>query len=55
MRLSSARRTSPDGLSVAEFDTYGATMRTLRGFISSYWQLVGTIDELMIPNPDVST
>ncbi|MFV2061928.1 MAG: transaldolase family protein [Chloroflexota bacterium] len=43
----------PDGLSVPEFDTYGATMRTLRGFIASYWQLVGTIDELMIPDPDV--
>ncbi len=43
----------PDGLSVDEFDTYGATMRTLRGFISSYWELVGTIDDLMIPNPDV--
>jgi len=42
----------PDGLSVDEFATYGATMRTLRGFISSYWELVGTIDELMIPNPD---
>ena len=43
----------PDGLAVAEFDTYGATMRTLRAFIASYWQLVGAVDELMIPNPDV--
>jgi transaldolase len=43
----------PDGLSVPEFDTYGATMRTLRAFVASYWELVGTIDELMIPNPDV--
>jgi transaldolase len=43
----------PDGLSVAEFDTYGATLRTLRSFIASYWELVGAIDELLIPDPDV--
>ncbi len=44
----------PDGLSIAEFDTYGATMRTLRAFVASYWELVGTIDELMVPDPDVA-
>jgi len=43
----------PDGLSPAEFDTYGATARTLRGFIGGYDQLVGIIRDLMIPNPDV--
>lgn len=43
----------PDGMSIPEFDTYGATMRTLRAFVSSYWGLVADIDELMIPNPDV--
>lgn len=43
----------PDGLSIAEFDGYGATQRTLRSFVASYWDLVGTIDDLMIPNPDV--
>jgi transaldolase len=42
----------PDGLSIPEFDGYGATMRTLRAFVASYWELVGTIDDLMIPNPD---
>jgi transaldolase len=45
----------PDGLSVPEFDAYGATMRTLRAFVASYWELVGTIDDLMIPNPDVKS
>jgi transaldolase len=45
----------PDGLSVEEFDTYGATLRTLRGFIASYWELVRTIDDLMFPNPDVKS
>ena len=45
----------PDGLSIPEFDTYGATMRTLRAFVASYWELVGTIDDLMIPDPDVKS
>lgn len=43
----------PDGLDVAGFDTYGATVRTLRAFIASYWDLVRTIDDLMLPDPDV--
>lgn len=43
----------PDGLTIPEFDTYGATMRTLRAFIASYWELVATIDDLLIPDPDV--
>jgi transaldolase len=43
----------PDGLDASEFESYGATRRTLRGFVASYWELVGTIDGLMIPNPDV--
>jgi transaldolase len=45
----------PDGLSIPEFETYGATMRTLRAFVASYWELVGTIDDIMIPNPDVKS
>ena len=47
------RAWEPDGLSVAEFDGYGATVRTLRGFIASYWSLVGAVDELLLPNPDI--
>jgi transaldolase len=43
----------PDGLAIEAFETYGATQRTLRSFIASYWELVGAIDELLIPNPDV--
>jgi len=43
-----------DGMTVAEFDTYGATVRTLRGFIASYHELIGVIREkFMLPNPDV--
>jgi len=42
-----------DGLAPSEFDLYGATARTLRGFIGGYDQLILIIRELMIPNPEV--
>ncbi|HLY14941.1 MAG TPA: transaldolase family protein [Candidatus Limnocylindrales bacterium] len=47
------RAYQPDGLTIEEFDAYGATVRTLRGFIGSYWDLVRTIDDVLLPNPDV--
>lgn len=44
-----------DGMSVPEFDTYGATVRTLRGFIASYHELTALIrEDFMLPNPDLS-
>jgi transaldolase len=43
----------PDGMRVEDFDTYGATVRTLRGFISSYHDLQAVVRDFMIPNPDV--
>lgn len=42
-----------DGLSIDEFDSYGATVRTLRGFIGSYHELVAIVRDFMLPNPDV--
>ncbi len=42
-----------DGLSIEEFDQYGASVRTLRGFIQSVHQLAGMIREFMLPNPDI--
>ncbi len=42
-----------DGLTQAEFDTYGATVRTLRSFISSTHELVSVIRDFMLPNPDM--
>ena len=42
-----------DGMSVDEFDDYGATGRTLRGFISSYHDLVAVVRDFMLPDPDV--
>ena len=46
------RAYEPDGLKIDEFDTYGATVRTLRSFISSYHDLTNLIRDFMIPNPD---
>ncbi len=43
-----------DGLTIDEFDGYGATVRTLRGFIASYHALTDLIrEEFILPNPDV--
>ncbi|MEQ8675246.1 MAG: transaldolase family protein [Aggregatilineales bacterium] len=44
-----------DGLAMSEFDSFGATVRTLRGFIASYHDLIALIREkFMLPNPDVT-
>jgi transaldolase len=42
-----------DGMTIKDFDTYGATVRTLRGFVGSYHEVQGVIREIMLPNPDV--
>jgi transaldolase len=42
-----------DGLSIDEFDGYGATRRTLRQFIGAYDDLVKIIRDIMIPDPDL--
>ncbi len=47
------RAYDPDGMTVAEFDGYGATVRTLRTFIAAVHDLMGVIREFMLPNPDV--
>ena len=42
-----------DGMTPSEFDTYGATVRTLRGFIASHHELIRVIrEDFMLPNPD---
>ena len=43
----------PDGMSIEEFDTYGATRRTLRGFIGGYDSVVEIVRDFMLPDPDV--
>lgn len=47
-----ARAYEPDGLSVEEFGSYGATVRTLRGFVSSYHDLQAAVRDIVLPNPD---
>jgi transaldolase len=41
------------GLTREEFDGYGATVRTLRGFIAAVHDLTGLVRDYMLPNPDV--
>ena len=41
------------GMTPAEFDTYGPTLRTLRQFIEGCHELSNLIRDFMIPNPDV--
>ena len=43
----------PDGLTPAEFDTFGPTVRTLRAFIGSYHELLHQVMDAMLQNPDV--
>ncbi|MGO8876626.1 MAG: transaldolase family protein [Acidimicrobiales bacterium] len=51
-RLPDFRRAyEPDGLGIAEFDGYGATVRTLRSFISAYHDLTGAIRDVVLPDP----
>jgi len=49
------RAYEPAGLSPAEFDSYGATVRTLRGFVKSYHDLQAAIRDIVLPDPDVLT
>ena len=42
----------PDGMTPEQFDSYGATVRTLRQFIGAYHDLQATIRDFVLPNPD---
>ena len=47
------RAYEPDGLGLAEFDTFGPTVRTLRTFIGSYHELLHQVSDALLPNPDL--
>jgi transaldolase len=49
------RAYDPDGMTIEEFDGFGATVRTLRTFISSWHEFVAVIRDFMLPNPDVKS
>lgn len=46
------RAYNADGLTPNEFDTFGATRRTLRQFIAACHDLESLVRDVMIPNPD---
>jgi transaldolase len=46
------RSYEPDGMTVAEFDSFGPTRRTLRSFIAAWYDFVSVIRDVMIPDPD---
>ncbi len=45
------RAYTENGLSLDEFDTYGATLRTLRQFLAAGAELNAVIRDVMVPNP----
>ena len=47
------RAYEPDGMMPAEFDAFGATARTLRGFIKAFHDVEGVVRDIVLPNPDV--
>ena len=46
------RAYDPEGMTLQDFDLFGATRRTLRSFIEGYHDLVGMIRNFIIENPD---
>jgi transaldolase len=48
------RAYNEDELSLAEFDTYGPTIRTLRQFLEATHELAVRVRDLLLPNPDGS-
>jgi transaldolase len=47
-----ARSYYPDGMTPAEFDSYGPTARTLRQFLEATNLLAAQIRDVMLPDPD---
>jgi transaldolase len=47
------RALDPDGLPIADFDTFPPTVRTLRAFVASYHDLLHAVSEALLPSPDV--
>ena len=47
------RAYEPDGLTPDEFSSFGATARTLRGFIKAFRDFEGVVHDIVLPNPDI--
>jgi transaldolase len=48
------RAYDPDGLAVGDFDTFGATRRTLRQFLTAAADLDALVRDVLLPDPDQS-
>jgi transaldolase len=46
------RASTENGISIAEFDSFGPTRRTLRQFVAACHDLDGVVRDIMLPNPD---
>ena len=46
------RAYEPDGLAPAEFDGFGPTARTLRSFLAGYGDLIASVRDIVLPDPD---
>ena len=46
------RAYTENGISLAEFDSFGPTRRTLRQFVTACHDLDGVVRDIMLPNPD---
>jgi transaldolase len=46
------RAYEPDGMTVDEFDSFGATLRTLRQFLAANADLEAVVRDVVVPNPD---
>jgi transaldolase len=52
-KLAEFRRAyDPDGMTVAEFDSFGATRRTMRQFLAANAELEALVRNVVVPNPD---
>ena len=49
-----ARAYNEDGMSPEEFDTFGSTSRTLRGFIAACADINSIVRDIILPNPDTA-
>jgi transaldolase len=48
------RAYEPDGLSIEAFDSFGPVLRTLRSFIAAWYDFVGVVRNVMVPDPDAA-
>jgi len=49
------RAYEPDGLTTGDFDAFPPTVRTLRQFVGSYHDLLHSVNDALLPNPDTAS